>query len=117
MAVAQLPNRPEMKSDDCCCGWPFCLTRDFGRTGESPTSLALDAPDGAARLVYSEADGLSGLIVDRYARWLCVQVTGLGMAFAACCRDAASCVASAKVSGITRTSVRSAPATAVSSTG
>jgi 23S rRNA (cytosine1962-C5)-methyltransferase len=44
------------------------------------TSLALDAPDGAARLVYSEADGLSGLIVDRYARWLCVQVTGLGMA-------------------------------------
>ncbi|REK07448.1 MAG: class I SAM-dependent rRNA methyltransferase [Planctomycetota bacterium] len=44
------------------------------------SSLALDAPQGAARLVYSEADGLSGLIVDRYAQWLAVQLTGLGMA-------------------------------------
>jgi 23S rRNA (cytosine1962-C5)-methyltransferase len=44
------------------------------------SSLALDAPNGAARLVFSEADGLSGLVVDRYAQWLAVQVTGLGMA-------------------------------------
>jgi 23S rRNA (cytosine1962-C5)-methyltransferase len=35
---------------------------------------------GAARLVYSEADGLSGLIADRFADYLCVQVTSLGMA-------------------------------------
>ena len=42
--------------------------------------LKLDDPKGAARLVFSEADGLSGLIVDRYTEWLCVQVTGLGMA-------------------------------------
>ncbi len=43
-------------------------------------SLGLDARDGAARLVFSEADGLSGLVVDRYADWLAVQVTGLGIA-------------------------------------
>jgi 23S rRNA (cytosine1962-C5)-methyltransferase len=43
-------------------------------------SLGLDAPEGAARLVFSEADRLSGLVVDRYADWLAVQVTGLGMA-------------------------------------
>lgn len=43
-------------------------------------SLGLDKPEGAARLVFSEADGLSGLIVDRYAQWLAVQVNSLGMA-------------------------------------
>ena len=42
--------------------------------------LGLDAADGAARLVFSEADGLSGLVVDRYADWLAMQVTGLGIA-------------------------------------
>lgn len=42
--------------------------------------LGFDVPGGASRLVYSEADGLSGLIVDRYADWLAVQVTGLSMA-------------------------------------
>jgi 23S rRNA (cytosine1962-C5)-methyltransferase len=35
---------------------------------------------GAARLVFSEGDGLSGLIVDRYAGYLAVQVTALAMA-------------------------------------
>jgi len=42
--------------------------------------LGYDQPDGAARLVYSEADGLSGLIVDRYADYLVVQVNALVMA-------------------------------------
>jgi len=37
-------------------------------------------PQGAARLVFSEGDGLSGLIVDRYAGYLAVQVTALAMA-------------------------------------
>ena len=32
-----------------------------------------------ARLVFSEADGLSGLTVDRYDRWLVVQVTSLAL--------------------------------------
>lgn len=40
----------------------------------------LDADDGAARLVFSEADGLSGLIVDRYADCLVVQPTSLACA-------------------------------------
>jgi 23S rRNA (cytosine1962-C5)-methyltransferase len=61
------------------------LDRDFWAARlraaiELRKTLGLDAADGAARLVFSEADYLSGLVVDRYARWLCVQVTGYGMA-------------------------------------
>lgn len=36
--------------------------------------------DTACRLVFSEADGLSGLTVDRYGDWLLVQFTSLAMA-------------------------------------
>lgn len=36
-------------------------------------------PHGAARLVFSESDGLSGLIVDRFAQHLVVQPTALAM--------------------------------------
>jgi 23S rRNA (cytosine1962-C5)-methyltransferase len=42
-------------------------------------SLGLTDPSGGARLVNSEGDDLSGLIVDRYGEWLCVQVTALAM--------------------------------------
>ncbi len=42
--------------------------------------LKYDDPAGACRLIYSEADGLSGLIVDRYADHLVVQPTSLAMA-------------------------------------
>src|SRR5262249_9638970 len=42
--------------------------------------LGLDGPGRACRLVYSESDGLSGLVVDRYDRWLVVQFTSLGLA-------------------------------------
>jgi 23S rRNA (cytosine1962-C5)-methyltransferase len=34
---------------------------------------------GSCRLVFSEADGLSGLTVDRYGDWLAVQFTALGV--------------------------------------
>ena len=37
-------------------------------------------PDGACRLVFSESDGVSGLIVDRYGAYLSVQVTSLAVA-------------------------------------
>jgi 23S rRNA (cytosine1962-C5)-methyltransferase len=40
----------------------------------------LNAPGAACRLVFSEGDGLSGLTVDRYDRWLVLQFTSLGMA-------------------------------------
>src|SRR5206468_6040575 len=43
-------------------------------------TLGLGAPAGACRLVFSEGDGLSGLIVDRYERWLVMQFTALGLA-------------------------------------
>jgi 23S rRNA (cytosine1962-C5)-methyltransferase len=47
----------------------FQLRRDLGYTD----------PRGAARLVFSEADGLSGLIVDRYGEYLAVQTTSLAI--------------------------------------
>jgi 23S rRNA (cytosine1962-C5)-methyltransferase len=65
------------------------LDRDFFR-GRLETALRLRCsilglddpgqPDRAVRLVFSEGDGLSGLTVDRYARWLVVQFTSLGLA-------------------------------------
>ncbi len=42
--------------------------------------LDLDGPGRACRMVFSEGDGLSGCIVDRYDRWLSVQFTSLGLA-------------------------------------
>jgi 23S rRNA (cytosine1962-C5)-methyltransferase len=42
--------------------------------------LRLDGPGRACRLVFSEGDGLSGLTVDRYDRWLVAQFTSLGLA-------------------------------------
>ena len=41
--------------------------------------LKLNGPKTAARLVFSEADGLSGLIVDRFDRHLVVQFTSLAL--------------------------------------
>ncbi len=42
--------------------------------------LNLCGPNSACRLVFSEADRLSGLIVDRYGDWLLVQFTSLALA-------------------------------------
>jgi len=47
------------------------------------SQLGYDQPTAAARLVYSEADGLSGLVVDRYAGHLVVQVNSLAVALRA----------------------------------
>jgi 23S rRNA (cytosine1962-C5)-methyltransferase len=44
------------------------------------TVLGLCEPGQACRLVFSEADGLSGCTVDRYDQWLVVQFTALGLA-------------------------------------
>ena len=37
------------------------------------------SPDTACRLINSEGDGLSGLVVDRYGEWLLVQFTSLAL--------------------------------------
>jgi 23S rRNA (cytosine1962-C5)-methyltransferase len=42
--------------------------------------LRLMAPGQACRLVFSEADGLSGLVVEQFDRWLVAQFTSLAMA-------------------------------------
>jgi 23S rRNA (cytosine1962-C5)-methyltransferase len=41
--------------------------------------LGLGGPGAACRLVASEADGISGLTVDRYDRWLVAQFTSLAL--------------------------------------
>ena len=42
--------------------------------------LKLVAPNSACRLIFSEADKLSGLVVDRYCDWLSIQLTSLALA-------------------------------------
>ncbi|HMP03333.1 MAG TPA: class I SAM-dependent rRNA methyltransferase [Gemmatales bacterium] len=42
--------------------------------------LRLTGPQQACRLVFSESDGLSGLTVDAYDRWLILQFTSLALA-------------------------------------
>lgn len=42
-------------------------------------TLGFKSPGQACRLVFSEGDGLSGLTVDRYDRWLVMQFTSLGL--------------------------------------
>lgn len=56
----------------------FFRTR-IARAVELRKTLDLMDPSGGCRLVFSEADGLSGLSVDRYADYLVVQVSSLGM--------------------------------------
>lgn len=64
---------------------PAALDRKFweeriARAVRLRQMIGYDDANGAARVVYSEGDGLSGLIVDRYRDYLVVQVTGLGIA-------------------------------------
>jgi len=61
------------------------LDRQFWRTRFEQAvalrrQLGYDDPQGAARLVFGEADGLSGLIVDRYSEHVVLQVNALAMA-------------------------------------
>ncbi len=60
------------------------LDREFWRRRlvraiEGRAGLAADPQVNAYRLVYSESDGVPGLIVDRYADWLVVQFSTLGV--------------------------------------
>lgn len=65
---------PAVKLDDAL--WRARLEAAVGLR----RTLGLDDRTGAARLVNSEGDDLSGLIVDRYGDFLAVQVTALAMA-------------------------------------
>ena len=57
-----------------------CWRARIGSAVALRRSLGLDDRAGAARIVNSEGDDLSGLIVDRYGDHLAVQVTSLAMA-------------------------------------
>ena len=54
--------------------------RRLGRAIGARSRLANDPQLDAYRLVYAEADGLPGLVVDRYGDWLVVQCLTLGVA-------------------------------------
>ena len=54
--------------------------RRLARAIEGRATLSQDPATDAYRLVHAEADGLPGLIVDRYGDWLVVQCLTLGMA-------------------------------------
>jgi 23S rRNA (cytosine1962-C5)-methyltransferase len=57
------------------------LRRRIGYEGvRNATEGVPYSADSAARLIFSEADGLSGLVVDRYGDYLVVQPTSLAMA-------------------------------------
>lgn len=66
--------------DDVRLDAPFFAERIRRAVALRHDVLGLGDPDGAARLVFSEGDGLSGLTVDRYASWLSVQFTSLALA-------------------------------------
>jgi 23S rRNA (cytosine1962-C5)-methyltransferase len=69
--------QPEQKLDESF--WRGRLI-DALRLRRDVLKLKLDDPRCASRLVFSEGDGLSGLIVDRYGQWLTVQFTSLALA-------------------------------------
>jgi 23S rRNA (cytosine1962-C5)-methyltransferase len=52
--------------------------RRLARAVESRRRLGLLGPDAACRLVFSESDGLPGLIVDRYGEYLACQLLSAG---------------------------------------
>ncbi|MHB8866118.1 MAG: class I SAM-dependent rRNA methyltransferase, partial [Pirellulaceae bacterium] len=54
--------------------------RQLARAIEWRKRLGLLAPEGAARLVFSEADGLSGMVLDRFGSHLVLQVNSLAVA-------------------------------------
>jgi 23S rRNA (cytosine1962-C5)-methyltransferase len=56
------------------------LRRRLSDAVEFRRELGYLEPSDACRVVFSEADGLSGLIVDRYADYLAVQPTAMAMA-------------------------------------
>ena len=53
--------------------------RQLQKAIELRRQLGYTDPGGAARLVFSEGDGLSGLVVDRYGEYLAVQATALAI--------------------------------------
>ena len=58
--------------------WAAQVETGLGSASAS-TVLRLPGPSAGYRLISSEADGLSGLTVDRYDRWLVAQFTSLAL--------------------------------------
>ena len=80
-----LQSRPARSGSGSIAGMTGRSTRRSGRSrspgpsGCAPTSSGWGQIASAYRLVFSEGDGLSGLTVDRYDRWLVAQFTSLAL--------------------------------------
>jgi len=73
MSVRMLWNSPELPTNQAWAGklkTAASLRRDF---------LKLDNASNAWRVIHAESDGLSGLVVDRFADVLSAEIFGLGM--------------------------------------
>ena len=57
------------------------FARKIRRAIEFRRFLGYDDPEGGCRLIFSEADGLPGLVVDRYGQFLVMQVLSAGVEF------------------------------------
>ena len=65
--------------DDAPIDEDFLTARLVDALALRKETLGIDGPKSAARIVFSESDGLSGLTVDRFDRWLVVQFTSLAL--------------------------------------
>lgn len=52
--------------------------RRLKRAKKMRDDLALNAPSGGCRLVYSESDGLPGVVIDRFGEWAAAQFLSAG---------------------------------------
>src|SRR4051794_21952808 len=70
----------EEQIDEAFFGWRLEAAIGLRRQiGYEPQAGGSGISDSATRLVFSESDGLSGLVVDRYGDYIVVQPTSLGM--------------------------------------
>lgn len=72
LAVRTLTRNPEQPIDEALFEQRLDIALDLRASQFGP--IGLDADTNAYRLVFSEADGLSGLVVDRYADLLSIRI-------------------------------------------
>ena len=65
--------------DDAPLDEAFWRSRIDAAVALRSETLHLDGPQSACRIISSEADGISGLTIDRYDRWLVAQITSLAL--------------------------------------
>ncbi len=65
-------SEPHSKTEETC-------SASDRRNGDSPQATQVNEATDAYRLIHAEGDGLSGLIAERYADWIAIEVFSLGI--------------------------------------